>query len=154
MLALTLLLLTAPATLPARDFDFDDAVEEMESQLGKRRLRIPFLGLATGAAGLAGLPFGATGFRMAIFENVSPPASLLREPLPGMPSAWRPLLRVRERQETVCIYVRDEGAWARLVMAVVERNEVVMMHFKLRPSRLMAFVAERAWRRKNAGVSF
>lgn len=143
LLAFTLL---AAASLPARDFDFDEAVEEMESRLGKRRLRIPFLSLATGAAGLAGLPLGATGFRMAIFEDVRPPDGVLREPFSGMPASWRPLLRVREPNETVCIYARDEGDWARLVMAVVERNEVVMMHFKLRPSNLMAFLVDRARR--------
>ncbi len=140
------LALALPGGLAARDFDFDNAVEDMENRLGKRRLRIPFLGLAVGAAGLVGRPLGATGFRMAIFEDVRTPESVIREPFGEMPSTWRPLLRVREARETVSVYARDEGDWAHLLMAVVERNEVVLMRFKLRPSRLMAFLAERAIR--------
>lgn len=133
--------LAAPAA--ARDFDFDDAVDQMRSRLGKGPLRIPFLGLASGAAGLVGLPLGATSFRLAVFEDVRPAESVVRQPLEQMPSTWRPVLRVREPKETVSIYARDEGDWARLIMAVVDRKEVVMMQFKLRPSHLMAFLAER-----------
>jgi hypothetical protein len=143
-----LLLLPFAPTLPARDIGFDDAVEEMEDRLGKHRLRIPLMGFAMGAAGLVGRPFGAKDLKLAIFENVRPGDAVMRAPFDTLPAAWRPILRVRERHETVHLYGRDEGDWVRLWMAVVERNEVVMMQFKLRPTRLMAFLADRAQRHR------
>ncbi|MDX1983212.1 MAG: hypothetical protein SFV51_23275 [Bryobacteraceae bacterium] len=146
MLPMVVLVLFSAHQLPARDVDFDDAVEEMESRLGKSRLRIPLLGLAAGIAGFAGRPLGAKDFKMAIFEDVRPGEQVMLSPFDALPPVWRPIVRVRERHETVHIYGKDEGDWVRLWMAVVERHEVVMMQFKLRPTRLMGFIASRAWR--------
>ena len=91
------LLLVAPVPALAKDFDFQDVVEDVEHHLGARRLRIPLWGLIRAAAWPAYRPFGVTSFNMAVLEYVQwrgseePPA--LRNLGPG----WRPVLRIRER---------------------------------------------------------
>lgn len=137
--------LLLPAALLAGEFDFDDAVRHVEDRLETRRLRIPLLGFATGVAGLFSAPFGAESFRIAIFDRVDAPRSARAHLFEQPPAGWRTVLRVRQqRGEDVTMFCRDEGSWARLLMMLTGGNEAVLMQLKMRPTRLLTFVAERA----------
>ncbi|MFN7922362.1 MAG: hypothetical protein U0Q16_19825 [Bryobacteraceae bacterium] len=136
-----------PMALLGGEFEFDDAIRHMEDRLETRRLRIPLLGLATGVAGLAAAPFGAESFRIAIFDHVDAPPSARAHLFPQAPEGWRTVLRVREQNgEHVTMFCRDEGSWARLMMVVLDRHDAVLMQFKMRPTRLLTHLAERARR--------
>jgi hypothetical protein len=142
-LALTLVL-AAPS--PASDWDFNDIVREFESHYQTRRVSIPFLGLADFAASLVGAPFGMTDLQLAIFENVRADG---RQHFAGrIPAGWRPVVRVRERSgEAVSIFGRDEGSWVRMLVMSVDggtSGDAVLVSFRLRPTEVMRFVAERA----------
>jgi hypothetical protein len=142
MTPVLVVLLIAPTALAAvRDFTFDDAVRELEGRLQTRRLRIPFLGFATGVAGVVGRPFGATSFRLAIFDDAYVPDAMRDSLLGDLPPEWRPVLRARRRDQ-VPIYGREEGSWVRLLMVAVDHNDVVLTQFRLRPTRLMTFQAD------------
>lgn len=141
-----LLALLVPAALMAGDrFEFDDAVRHIEARLDTERTRIPFLGFASGLAGFFAAPFGAQSFKIAIFDRVDAPPSARRGLFDRAPEGWRTVLRVRQRNgEDVTMICRDEGSWARLMMAVVNRNDAVLMQFKVRPTRLLTLIAEKS----------
>jgi hypothetical protein len=143
-LALGCLLLT-PLAASAKDWDFRDAVEDLERHLGARRLRIPLWGVMKFIGYPVYRPLGVKDFDMAIFEDV--PERLEEEPslLRRLGPGWRPVLRVRERHgDHVYLYARDEGSWIRMVMLTVDRNDAVLMHFKMRPSGFLVYVAKTA----------
>ena len=139
-------LLLAPLPVLAKDFHFRDAVEDMERDLGARRLRIPLWGLIKIAAFPVYRPMGVKDFDMAIFEDArwrgEEPALFRR-----LGAGWRPMLRVKERNgEYVVIYARDEGSWVRMLMLTVGGDDAVMAQFKMRPSGLMVFLSQKAAR--------
>jgi len=140
-LTLCALLLAAPA-FPAdgEAFNFDRVVSEAEKHFGQRRMRIPFLGLATFLTGAA-RPLGASGFDLAIFEDVG----RVRSFTPKLGAGWRPVIRLREhdREETV-IWGRDEGSWIHMLLVNQDGGDAVVMQFRLRPTRFLEYIAQKA----------
>jgi hypothetical protein len=136
-------LLLTPALVTGADLEFKEAVEELERRLDTPRVRIPLFGLVKVVAYPAYRPLGAKNFDMAIFDGVRRPLPLDADPLGTLGAGWRPILRVRQRHgESVAIYGRDESDWVRMMMLVLDRNDAVMMHFKMRPSALMIFLSK------------
>ena len=128
--------------VPAVEWDFDDAVNELESRLQTRRSHVPFLGAALSIGGAAAGPLGAKDFRLAIFQDIRAGSGQID--LGRLASSWRPILRVAKRNgEQVVIYARDEGSWSHLFMLTLNRNEAVLMQFKLRPNALFKMIADK-----------
>ena len=50
------------------------------------------------------------------------------------------------RAEQVVIYARDEESWSHLLLLTMDREQAVLMRFKLRPSALVNLIATRARR--------
>ncbi len=141
------LLVAALLIIPAhaRDWDFDDAVEELESRLHTRRLQVPFFGAAMWFSGAVARPLGAKDFRMAIFEDVRQHPTREFTDLKRLGPSWRPMLRVSKRgSEYVTIYARDDGDWSHLILLTIDHKDAVLMQFKLRPSALLRLIAEKA----------
>jgi hypothetical protein len=140
-----LILVSLVFALPAisadgENVDFDRVVRDAERHFGTSRARIPFLGVATFITGAA-RPFGASGFRLALFEDVDADQPFT----PKLSAAWRPVVRVRESSgEGVTIYGRDEGHWIHLLMINQDGGGAVLAQFRLRPSRFLEFVARKA----------
>ena len=137
-----LLLVLALAAMPgvAGDREFDQAVKAFEQQYGKRKLSIPFFGVATFLV-KAARPAGARDLKLAVFEDIDS----RRHPAPGEldemmrpmgAGGWLPFVRVHNRRagERVQIYSRRKGTkdWE-LMIATLERNEAVLMRVRLNP---------------------
>jgi hypothetical protein len=145
MTARIVLLLTLAAAAPAADWDFDDTVAAFERHYRIHRVKIPMFGLAQFAGSMAVRPFGVKDFQMAIFENVDTRGYARFEFAKSQPG-WRSIIRVTERGgDTVSIFARDEDNWLRMFVVTLENGgDAVLLEFKLRPTRLMEFVAARA----------
>jgi len=124
--------------------EFDRAVHWVEAQYGVSRVHVPMLGFASFVAGAAGRPFGAMDFHLAIFQGEARPRrddSLLRD----LGFGWRTIVRVTEKRgDQVQIYGRDEDGWVQMLMVTLDHDDAVVMQFKLRPTRLLEFVAQQA----------
>jgi hypothetical protein len=143
-LALSCLLL-APLPAVASDFDFDDAVRDLERHLNTPRLRIPLFGLVTAVAWPVYRPMGVKDFKLAIFEDVRERVSEEPPLLKRLGPGWRAVVRVKERHgDVTCIYARDEGNWVRMLLLTLDGSDAVLMQFKLRPSGLLTYVAKTA----------
>jgi hypothetical protein len=140
-------LLLTPIAVSAADWDFRDAIDGLERDLGTHRLRIPLWGLVKAAAWPVYRPMGVKNFDMAIFEDVSRPMDEEPRVFRRLGPGWRPVLRVRERRgDQVYLYARDEGSWIRMMMLTLDSNDAVLMQFKMRPSGLLTFIAKTARR--------
>jgi len=130
-------------TLSAGDSDFDRTVADLEDHLGKRRLRIPFLGVATFLAGAA-RPVGVHAFKLAVIEDVDGRDARGFEP--RLRDGWRPVIRVKENRgrSMTTIYGRDEGNWVRMLMMTVNHDDAVVMQFRVRYSRFLQLIADKA----------
>jgi hypothetical protein len=142
MTARILLLLTPVSLALASDWDFNDTVAAFERHYGVKRVKIPMFHLAHFAGSLAVRPFGVKDFHVAIFENVEKKGLGPFDFAKSQPG-WRPIIRVTERHgDTVSIFARDEDNWLRMFVVTLEDGgDAVLLEFKLRPTRLMEFVA-------------
>lgn len=142
-LLLATALLGGPALNAAQDdddFDFDRLVASVERHYGKRRLHIPFMGVASFLSGAA-RPLGASGMKLAVIQDIEPAGVIT----PRLPHGWRPLVRVsRDGHEETAIYGRDEGKAVKMLMLTQEGGDAVVMQFKLHPSKLLEFIAHKA----------
>lgn len=136
------LLVLAPAAPAASEFDH--AVHWVESQYGVSRVHVPMLGFASFMVRVAGGPIGARDFRMAIFEGDSRPSHRATA-LGDLGFGWRTVLRVTHKNgDDVEVYGRDESGWEQLLMVTRSGRDAVVMQFRLRPSKLMEFVANQS----------
>lgn len=142
-LRLSLCLLATGLSLPAasgEDFDFDRLVSSVERHYGKRRLHIPFMGVASFLSGAA-RPLGASGVKLAVIEDVDRAETFA----PTLPLSWRPIIRIAKdgRQETA-IFGRDEGKSIKLLLLTQDGGQAVVMQCRMHPSKFLEFLASRA----------
>jgi hypothetical protein len=142
-LLLTTVLAGGPALIAAQDdddLDFDRLVAAVERHYGKRRLHIPFMGVASFLSGAA-RPLGASGVKLAVIQDVDRAGAFQ----PRLPHGWRPLVRIsRDGQEETAIYGHDEGKSVKMFMIAQEGDDAVVMQFKMHPSRILEFIARKA----------
>lgn len=123
-------------TLPVQAHDdFDATVQRISSRLGKRPLRIPFLG-----AILFFTPVRSGHLRLATFEDVSNGLTLseLQTSMGGVLSAeWHPFVKVDSRKNHECtlIYARTNGSAMRLMVITAETSEVTVVQLDV-PKKL------------------
>jgi hypothetical protein len=133
----------APA---AGDGDFKAVVRSIESNFGARRMRIPMFGFARFFINVA-RPAGVRNLDLAIFENLHISSNRFQDLDDAVRGAaggrWQPMVRVRERNEWVCIYARPDGKNdMRLLIATIEQDETVLVHVKVRPETLARILDE------------
>ena len=134
------LLILLSATFCASASEFDWMVREFSRQTGCRQTHIPFFGLARLAVAI-GHPAGATGLRLALFENTSLPAerfSTLMDATAG--TAWKPMVRVRSKHESTNVYVQELPNKLRLLIGTADGNETTLVELQIRPEKMIDFV--------------
>lgn len=148
MSACALALMAAALATPALagDRDFDGVVNRLETQYGVRRTRIPFFGFANFLVKVT-RPAGASDIKMAVFEGL-PPFEAGPEGddfVAGTPGPdWHRLIRVRSRarNEAVDVYVKMAGKDMRVLLAVRNPGEAVVMQVKVDERGLLRWLED------------
>jgi hypothetical protein len=139
--SVTLLLLMLPLILPAAEFDW--MVREFSRQSGLQQTHIPFLGLARFAVAVTH-PAGTTGLKLAVFENAHMAGanfSRLSDSVTG--SAWKPMIRVRDRSgEITNIYMQPDGKHLKVIVATLSGGDATFVELRLSTDSLIRFVDE------------
>src|SRR5215216_6663097 len=137
-------LVYAPPT--ARADDFDAVVKHVRAACGGKRVRIPFLGLASFATKFV-RPAGVKSFKLAVFEGLTRPGDVS-----GLGAAigrslgpeWRPLVRVRggHGAEQTHVYVRDAGDDLKLMIVTFDAEQATVVRAKVKPEALAKFARD------------
>jgi hypothetical protein len=138
LIALATVLLALPLLLPASEFDW--MVREFTRQSGARQLHIPFFGLARFVVAVAH-PAGTSELKLAVFEHPRVDAenfSSIADRTVG--SAWKPIVRVRSRDESSNIYAQPNGKHLRLLIATLDKDDAVFVEVRIHPEELIKFV--------------
>jgi hypothetical protein len=134
----------APTT--ARADEFDAVVRSVREACGGKRVRIPFLGLASFATKLV-RPAGVKSFKLAVFEDLTRAGDVS-----GLGAAigqslgpeWRALVRVRSGRgaEQTYVYVRDAGDNLKLMIVTLDGEQATVIRAKVNPEALARFARE------------
>jgi hypothetical protein len=137
---------TVSAPVAARADDFDAVVKNVRAACGGKRVRIPFLGLASFATKLV-RPAGVKSFKLAVFEDLTRAGDVS-----GLGDAvgrslgpeWRPLLRVRAGRgaEQTHVYIRDAGESLKLMIVTVDGQQATVIRAKVNPEALARFARD------------
>lgn len=140
------LVLAAVLASPAlpRDREFDAVVKGIETRYQVRRTKIPFMGLANALLFVA-RPAGASGLKMAVFENASllDRADEFQSNLQAtLGPRWRRFIETQSQREneSTTIYSRVDGKRLYLLIATVERDEVSVLRCRLSTGALKNWV--------------
>jgi hypothetical protein len=138
------------AVLQGAEGEFNDIVRAISDELHARPLHIPFFGLLS-LATFAAHPAGVKHIDLAVFENPDVADSTAGDVGEAIRRSarrsWRPFLRVRswnhEHQETVLVYIADDGLNYRLLVTTLEPGEATVVEVKLDPERLSELCRDR-----------
>jgi hypothetical protein len=133
------------AVVQGAERGFDEIVRAISDQLHTRPLHIPFFGLVNAATFVA-QPAGVKHIDLAVFENLDlndhtakDVAEVIRKSAGGR---WKPFVQVRSREETAIVYMEEDQADCRLLVATVEAGEVTLVEVKLNPKGLQVWLNE------------
>jgi hypothetical protein len=133
------------AVVQGAERGFDEIVRAISDQLHTRPIHIPFFGLVNAATFVA-QPAGVKHIDLAVFENldlgdhaVKDVAEVIRKSAGGR---WKPFIQVRSREETVIVYMEEDRADCRLLVATVETGELTLVEVKLNPKGLQVWLNE------------
>lgn len=139
------LALALAAPVLGADRDFDAVVRNIESSFGTHRMHIPLFGVVKVFLRIA-RPAGVKQLDLAIFEDMhgtGPGLDALDAAVRGaIGPEWQPMVRVRERREWTCIYAKPSGKDVRMLVATVDSEDTVLVHFKVNPERLARMLDE------------
>ena len=137
-------IVTAPVA--ARADDFDAVVKNVRAACGGKRVRIPFLGLASFATKLV-RPAGVKSFKLAVFEDLTRAGDVS-----GLGDAvgrslgpeWRPLVRVRTGRgaEQTHVYIREAGENLKLMIVTLDGQQATVIRAKINPEALARFARD------------
>jgi hypothetical protein len=138
------------AVLQGAEGEFNDIVRAISDQLHARPLHIPFFGLLN-LATFAAHPAGVKHIDLAVFENPDVNDNSARDVAEAIrrsaQRSWRPFLKVRSRnhghQETVLVYIADDGVNCRLLVTTIEPGEATVVEVKLNPEGLSELCGDR-----------
>lgn len=161
-LSVVAMCLLGAASLQAADREFTDVVRVISDEFHTRPLSIPFFGLVNVVAAVAH-PAGARHIDLAVFENLQSrdrdgrnlPESILN----AVGRSWKPFVQVRSHrkghEETVLVYMRQQGKDWKLLITAVERNEATVVQLLLNPDALARWMAapERSARHWNGEIT-
>jgi hypothetical protein len=136
--------LCSPAA--ARADDFDAVVRNVRAVCGGKKVRIPFLGLASFATRFV-RPAGVKSFKLAIFEDLTREGDMA-----GLGAAigqslgprWRPLVRIRSERgtEQTHIYVSDAGNDLKVMLVTLDGTQATVIRAKVNPEALARFARD------------
>ena len=141
------LLLAAASTTYAGDSEFDRIVRAIESHYGTTRTHIPLMGMANLFVKVA-RPAGASGFKLAVFENLESSSSDGRQGeldqfMRGLSgSSLHSLVRAHSRAngESTYIFAGEAGRSTRMLIATFQRNEATVVEVKVSMDMLLKMV--------------
>ncbi|MGD0873339.1 MAG: hypothetical protein ABSB88_27655 [Bryobacteraceae bacterium] len=139
---LPLVLLAISSAAWGADWEFDCAVKAIEHQYGVRQMHVPLMGVASFFVKVV-RPGGATGFKLAVFENLRSDDQDQEELDRFMDrigeSGLHRLLRVHSRRDgqSAYIYLGDLGRTTRMLLVTFDRNEATVMQVNLNVDALL-----------------
>ena len=129
----------------AGDQEFDRIVQAIETHYGTKRTHIPFMGLANFAVKVA-RPAGTSGFKLAVFEDLSYSAEdqeKLDRFMYGLSGGdLHPLVRTHSRRdrESTYIFMGEAGRSTKVLIAAFERNEATVIEVKVDMETLLKWI--------------
>ena len=140
------LLCLLPAPARAKGGDFDAVVRNVKAACGGRRVRIPFLGLASFATKVV-RPAGVKSFKLAVFEDLERAGDAARlgaAVSQALGPEWRPLVRARSRREggQAHVYVREAGDDLKLMIVTIDGDQATVIRAKVNPEALARFARD------------
>jgi hypothetical protein len=127
----------------AADREFTEVVRAISDEFHTRPTSIPFFGLVN-VFTAAVRPAGTRHIDLAVFEHLGSHGregrNLTQSILTAVGRSWRPFVEVRSRrngyEETVLVYMRQEGKDWKLLITAVERDEATVVQLLLNPDAL------------------
>lgn len=140
-------LLTA-ATAQAADREFTEVVRVISDEFHTRPTSIPLFGLVN-VFTAAIRPAGTRHIDLAVFEHLSDHdrqgRNLSEAILNAVGRSWKPFVEVRSRrnghEETVLVYMRQQGSEWKLLVTAVERDEATVVQLLLNADALARWMA-------------
>jgi hypothetical protein len=141
---LVVFVLSSPSA--ARADDFDTVVKNVRAACGGKKVRIPFLGLASFATKLV-RPAGVKNFKLAVFEEVTRTgdvSGLGASIGQSLGPEWRPLVRIRSGRgaEQTHVYVKDAGDNLKLMIVTLDGAQATVIRAKVNPEALAKFARD------------
>ena len=140
-------LLTA-ASAGAADREFSEVVRVISDEFHTRPTSIPLFGLVN-VFTAAVRPAGTRHIDLAVFEHLSDHdrqgRNLTEALLNAVGRSWKPFVQVRSRrngrEETVLVYMRQQGNEWKLLVTAVERDEATVVQLVLNADALARWMA-------------
>ncbi len=146
----------------AADREFTDVVRIISDEFHARPTSIPLFGLVNVFAA-AVRPAGARHIDLAVFEHLNSHdregRDLTQSILSAVGRSWRPFVQVRSRrdghEETVLVYMRQQGREWKLLVTAVERDEATVVQLLLNADALARWMEspERCARHWNGEIT-
>lgn len=132
----------------AADREFTDVVRVISDEFHTRPMSIPMFGLVN-IVTAAVHPAGTRHIDLAVFEHLSSHdregRNLSASILNAVGRSWRPFVQVRSRRngndETVFVYMRQEGRDWKLLVTAVERDEATVVQLLLNADALARWMS-------------
>jgi hypothetical protein len=132
----------------AADREFTEVVRVISDEFHTRPKSIPLFGLVN-VFTAAVHPAGTRHIDLAVFDHLSSHdregRNLTQSILVAVGRSWRPFVQVRSRrhgyEETVLVYMRQEGKDWKLLITAVERDEATVLQLLLNPDALARWMA-------------
>jgi hypothetical protein len=139
-------LCSAPAQ--AADREFTEVVRVISDEFHTRPTSIPMFGLVN-VFTAAIHPAGTRHIDLAVFEHLSSHdregRNLAESIINSVGRSWKPFVQVRSRknghEETVLVYMRQEGKEWKLLVTAVERDEATVVQLLLNADALARWIA-------------
>jgi hypothetical protein len=138
------LVLCASTFAAAGDHDFNGVVHAIESSYGVHHTHIPLMGVALFFA----RPEGASGIKLAVFENFQAPndaADVSRVVESSIGPGWYPFVKVRskgESGETTLVYASPAGGKLRMLIVSIEPTEATVVELKVSDRSITKWIHE------------
>lgn len=128
---------------PAVERGFQEIVEAIAGEFHARPTHVPLFGLVNAVTFVA-RPAGAKHIDLAVFEDLDSRRrtgrdlpTLIREAAGG---SWKPFVQVSSkrpgREETVFVFLRQEGRDCRLLITSIARKEATVVQLRLNQEAL------------------
>jgi hypothetical protein len=140
--------LLSVASAQAADREFTDVVRLIAEEFHTRPSSIPMFGLVNVFAA-AVHPAGTKHIDLAVFEHLGDcdchSRNLPEAIMNAVGRSWKPFVRVRSRrggqQETVFVYMRQDGKDWKLLVTAVEHDEATVVQLQLNADALARWIA-------------
>jgi hypothetical protein len=126
---------------------FGGIVNSLQNEYGVQETKIPFMGLANALVKVA-RPYGVSGFRFAIFEDLDlhpeERDGFLTVIRRGAGRKWTPMIEISSNRsgERTVIFVRKTGGKMNMVLAAYNSGEATVMQMKVDPGVFGQWIQE------------